>query len=179
MSFLAKQLAGKARNATFFQRPRMSADIRRKRREFYVRTSENSIQITVKINPGDYESLQKLSAKTYHPMSEIVREFIKRGLDVTRSKDDIDFVRKQLREELDIALKPQINRIVKLLMRIGMMTISFCYFTSKIVHLFVPIRDRKSYEELMAECKHNAAAYLNMRDSVLDAAFREFDENNR
>jgi hypothetical protein len=60
-----------------------------------------------------------------------------------------------------------------------MMTISFCYFTSKIVHLFVPFTDRVSYEELMSECKHNAAAYLNMRDASLDAAFREFDENNQ
>ena len=111
-------------------------------------------------------------------MAEIVRGFIKGGMDIERSKEDIDFIRKQIREELDIMLKPQINRLAKLLMRIGMMTVSFCYFTSKIVHLFVPIRDRTSYEELMAECKHNAAAYLNMRDAALDAAFKEFDENN-
>ena len=139
---------------------------------------EQTVQITVKVRQGEYESLQKLAARTYKPMAEIIRGFIKAGMDIERSKEDIDFIRKQIREELDIMLKPQINRLAKLLMRIGMMTISFCYFNSKIVHLFVPIKDRTSYEELMSECKHNAAAYLNMRDASLDAAFREFDENN-
>ena len=139
---------------------------------------EQTVQITVKVRQGEYASLQKLAAKTHRPMAEIIRGYIKDGMDIERSKEDIDFIRKQIREELDIMLKPQINRLAKLLMRIGMMTISFCYFTSKIVHLFVPFTDRVGYEELMAECKHNAAAYLNMRDASLDAAFREFDENN-
>ena len=139
---------------------------------------EQTVQITVKVRQGEYESLQKLAAKTHRPMAEIVRGYIKGGMDIERSKEDIDFIRKQIREELDIMLRPQINRLAKLLMRIGMMTISFCYFNSKIVHRFVPFTDRVSYEELLAECKHNAAAYLNMRDASLDAAFREFDENN-
>ena len=139
---------------------------------------EQTVQITVKVRQSEYESLQKLGTKTHKPMAEIIRGFIKAGMDIERSKEDIDFIRKQIREELEIMLKPQINRLAKLLMRIGMMTVSFCYFNSKIVHLFVPIKDRTSYEELMSECKHNAAAYLNMRDASLDAAFREFDSNN-
>jgi len=32
---------------------------------------------------------------------------------------------------------------------------------------------------MMAVAKHNATAYLNIRDAGLDAAFREFEENNR
>jgi len=122
--------------------------------------------------------LDTIAAKRHISTSELIRDYIDKGMNVDKTASDIDFIRTQIREELDIMLKPQINRLAKLLMRIGMMTVSFCYFTSKIVHMFVPIRDRTSYEELMAECKHNAAAYLNMRDASLDAAFREFDENN-
>jgi hypothetical protein len=44
--------------------------------------------------------------------------------------------------------------------------------------MYVPIDDRKSYEELLHDSKHSAAAYLNMRDATLDEAFKEFDENN-
>jgi hypothetical protein len=111
-------------------------------------------------------------------VSELIRKHIADGMNADRASADIDFIRKQLREELDIMLKPQINRLAKLHMRVGMMTVAFCYFTSKLVHMFVPVKDRVSYEELMTECKHNAAAYLNMRDATLDVAFREFDENN-
>jgi hypothetical protein len=122
--------------------------------------------------------LDTIAAKRHITVSELIRDYIDKGMNIDKTASDIDFIRRQLREELDAMLKPQINRLAKLLMRIGMMDISFCYFNSKLVHMFVPIKDRTSYEELMAECKHNAAAYLNMRDASLDAAFREFDENN-
>ena len=138
-----------------------------------------SVKRSVDLSPKTYEALQKIAATQGKPVSELIRKYINDGMSADKTREDIDFIRKQIREELDILLKPQINRLAKLLMRIGMMTVSFCYFSSKIVHMFVPIRDRTSYEELMAECKHNAAAYLNMRDASLDAAFKEFDENNR
>ena len=127
---------------------------------------------------NEHDSLKRLSSKTHKPVAEIIRGYIRNGMNIDGSKEDIDFIRKQIREELDIMLKPQVNRLAKLLMRIGMMTISFCYFNSKIIFHFVPFRDRESYEELMAKAKHSAAVYLNMRDASLDAAFKEFDENN-
>ena len=102
--------------------------------------------------------LDTIAAKRHISVSELIRDYIDKGMNVDKTASDIDFIRKQIREELAIMLKPQINRLAKLLMRIGMMTISFCYFNSKIVHLFVPFADRTSYEELLAECKHNAAA---------------------
>jgi hypothetical protein len=137
-----------------------------------------SVKRSVDLSPKTYEALQQIAAVQGKPVSELIRKYISDGMNVDKTSADIDFIRKQIREELDSMLKPQVNRLAKLLMRIGMMTISFCYFNSKIVHRFVPFTDRTSYEELLAECKHNAAAYLNMRDASLDAAFREFDEND-
>jgi hypothetical protein len=137
-----------------------------------------SIKRSIDLSRETYEALQQIAAMQGKPVSELIRKYISDGMNVDKTSSDIDFIRKQIREELEIMLKPQINRLAKLLMRIGMMTISFCYFNSKIVHRFVPFSDKTSYEELLAECKHNAAAYLNMRDASLDAAFREFDENN-
>ena len=143
-------------------------------------TKEKTVQITVKVSQSDYEGLQRLSSKQHWPIAQIVRSFIKDGMDITRSKEDIDFIRKQLREELEIVLKPQFNRLAKLMLRIGMMTISFCYFNSKLAYMFVPFEEAGiSYEDMMSEAKQNAAAYLNIRDAVLDVAYREFNENSQ
>ncbi|MDR1208786.1 MAG: ribbon-helix-helix protein, CopG family [Clostridiales bacterium] len=138
-----------------------------------------SVKRSIDLSPKTYEALRQIAAVQGKPVSELIRKYISDGMNVDKTSQDIDFIRRQIREELEIMLKPQINRLAKLLMRIGMMTVSFCYFNSKIVHIFAPLRDRTSYEELMTECKHNAAAYLNMRDASLDAAFREFDQNNQ
>jgi predicted transcriptional regulator len=137
-----------------------------------------SIKRSVDLSPEMHEALQKIAAVQHKPVSEIIRKYIDQGLNVDKTASDIDFIRKQIREEMEIMLKPQVNRLAKLLMRIGMMTVSFCYFNSKLVHMITPLKERTGYEELMAECKHNAAAYLNMRDASLDAAFKEFDANN-
>jgi len=122
--------------------------------------------------------LDVIAAKQHITTSELIRGYIDKGMNVDKTASDIDFIRKQIREELEIMIKPQVNRLAKLLMRIGMMTVSFCYFTSKIVHLFVPLQERTSYEELLAKCKHEAAVYLNTRDSAIDAAFQSFKEGD-
>ena len=133
-----------------------------------------SIRMSFAVSEKMKSELDVIAAKRHITVSELIRDYIDKGMNVDKTASDIDFIRKQIREELDLMLKPQVNRLAKLLMRIGMMTVSFCYFTSKIIHYFVPLNDRTSYEELMAMSKHDAAAYLNMRDSALDAAFNTF-----
>ena len=140
-----------------------------------VKTLPN-IRMSFAISEKMKAELDVVAAKRHITSSELIRDYIDKGMNVDKTASDIDFIRKQIREELDIMLKPQINRLAKLLMRIGMMTVSFCYFTSKIVHLFVPLSERTSYEELLSASKHEAAAYLSMRDSSLDAAFQAFKE---
>ena len=136
------------------------------------------IRMSFAVSEKMKSELEVIAAKRHITSSELIREYIDKGMNVDKTASDIDFIRKQIREELEIMIKPQINRLAKLLMRIGMMTVSFCYFTSKIVHLFVPLSERTSYEELIGQCKHDAAAYLNMRDSALDAAFQAFKDND-
>lgn len=135
-----------------------------------------NIKRSVDLTPQTYEALQQIAAVQRKPVSAIIRKYIEQGLNVDKTAQDIDFIRRQIREEMEAILKPQINRLAKMLMRIGMMDISMCYFTSKIIYHFVPFPDRQSYDELMREAKHNAAAYLNVRDATLDAALKEFDE---
>jgi hypothetical protein len=137
-----------------------------------------SIKRSVDLSPKTYEALRKIAAAQGKPVSELIRAYIAEGMSADKAAQDIDFIRKQIREELDIMLKPQINRLAKLLMRIGMMTVSFCYFNSKLVHMLAPLNGRVSCDELMSECKRSAAAYLSMRDAALDDAFCEFDRNN-
>jgi hypothetical protein len=135
-----------------------------------------NIRMSFAVSEKMKSELDTVAAKRHITTSELIRDYIDKGMNIDKTASDIDFIRKQIREELDLMLKPQVNRLVKLLMRIGMMTISFCYFTSKIVHLFVPFTDRTSYEQIMAEAKHNAAAYMSTRDASIDAAFHAFSD---
>jgi hypothetical protein len=136
------------------------------------------VKRSIYLTAETYDALKAIASGKGWQVSELIRDYIGKGMNVDKTASDIDFIRKQIREEMDIMLRPQINRLAKMLMRIGMMTISFCYFNGKVLDYFVPWDEQVSYEELMAECKHDAAAYLNIRDATLDAAFREFNANN-
>ena len=137
-----------------------------------------AVKRSIDLTPETLDSLKRTAAAQHTTVSEIIRKYIDQGLNVDKTKGDIDFIRTNIREELDLIIKPQINRLAKMLMRIGVMTISSCFFTSKIVYHFVPFSDKEAYDKLMKEAKHNAAAYLSVRDSTLEEAFKEFDKNN-
>lgn len=138
----------------------------------------NRKKVSLWITDEQYKKLQHLSLQNNNNISETLRELMDRQLNVTAAKEDIDFIRGQIREELALQLRPNTDRIMKMLMRIGMMAVTFSYFTSKIIYYFVPFTDKKPHDELMAEAKKNAAAYLSMRDETLDRAYKEFKENN-
>lgn len=46
-------------------------------------------------------SLISLSIKLHIPTSELIRRYVEQGISVDKNKDDIDFIRKQIREELN------------------------------------------------------------------------------
>jgi len=144
------------------------------------KNTDETIQISIKLKITDYFSLKKLSAKTNKPMSEIVRNFILQGMTIEKSKDDIDFIRKQIREELNSIMSGYMNRIIKLLVRIGTMTIAMCFFTSKVLYMLLsPYKEKFDYDDILSNAKKKAAAYLSMRDEEVEKAYKNIMGDNK
>ena len=107
-------------------------------------------------------------------MAELVRSFISQGMTIEKSKDDIDFIRKQIREELSSVMSSYMNRIIKLLVRVGVMTVSMCFFTSKLLYILVSRhKDKVDYDVMLSDSKRKAAAYLSLRDEEIEKAFQQ------
>jgi len=140
--------------------------------EVFMSKSERTEQVTVKFRKRDYESLKLLSAKTHKPMAELIRNYVDRGMNTDKTKNDIDFIRTQIREELRYVMDGYMNRLIKLLIKIGTMAVSMCYFTSKL--LFITYRskfkDKADYDEMFTDAKKKAAAFLGMKDASIDEA---------
>ena len=135
--------------------------------------TEPTQQLSVKLKPRDYEALQMLSAKTHKPMSEIARSYILQGMGVEKTKDDIDFIRKQIREEIYACMDGYQNRIIKLLVKIGTLTVSMCFFTSKLLYILLAGRkDRIPYDDMFNEAKKKTGAFLGLKDSSIDEVCR-------
>ena len=71
--------------------------------------------------------MEKLAAVRGISVSDIVREFVEKGLAVDGYKSDTDFIIEIIHKELKEVLEPQINRIVKMLMKIGKVSAGTMY----------------------------------------------------
>ena len=93
------------------------------------RKIEKAIQMTVKVSPKQYKAIQKLAAKSSENMSEVVRGFISKGLDIQGYKDDLDFITKIMRQEVTAAMGVQANRLRQIIYKMGVISASN-YFLS-------------------------------------------------
>jgi hypothetical protein len=123
------------------------------------------------ITETQYHQMKKLAKD--RTVSEIIREIIAKELKVSMTQDNMGFIRTQIREELSLLIKPNTDRIMKMLMRIGMMAVTHAFFSGKILSQIEGV----AAEDLMYESKKMAAGYLSMRDETLNQAFKEFKQN--
>jgi len=137
-----------------------------------MRKNEKTIQVTTTLTQKDYHTLKKLSAKTGEPIAQIMRTHILDGLTIEKSKDDIDFIRKQLREELEIAFEQRMSRIIKLLIKIGGMAYVSAYYSAMMTAAMTTEVDL-DYRELIENAKREGAKALGIRSEAVDELFEE------
>lgn len=127
----------------------------------------NSIQITVKVKPNIDEELKRLSAKTNRPVAELVREFIDKGLNINGYKNETDFIREQIREELKSILLPNIERLIKIIVKSGITSASSFFLTGKVLSELVAPSRQLELKEILEEAKKLGIAYIQAKDSDL------------
>ena len=135
-------------------------------------SSEKTVQATTTLTTKDYQAIKKLSAKTGEPIASIMRKHILEGMSLEKSKDDIDFICKQLRDELEIAFERRMNRIIKLLIKIGSICYPLAYYNTMLGAALSTGHDL-NYHEMFADAKRDGARYLGVADGAVDLAFEE------
>lgn len=67
-------------------------------------------------------AIDKVAAANGFSSAEQVRQWIQKGMDIDGYKRETEYIRKMIREELASILDPAVNRIIKMLMKIGKAT---------------------------------------------------------
>ncbi|PYG84891.1 hypothetical protein LY28_03512 [Ruminiclostridium sufflavum DSM 19573] len=112
--------------------------------------------------------MEKLAAIRGLTVSDIVREFVEKGLAVDGYKNDIDFITEIIHRELKEVLEPQVNRIVKLLMKIGKASAGTMYSNLKLIQL-VTDEDEQAYFEMVNKSLRLGVEYMKKKDMELDS----------
>ncbi len=122
-----------------------------------------------------YTSLEELSAKRLTTPSELIRDYINKGLSVDATLADMNNIRSQLRAELESYLKPQVERIVKCVIKGGITSSAGYYLTAKVIASYVPPHMRTEYESALIESKKLGVAHMKVKDNKVE----EFMEESR
>lgn len=124
---------------------------------------KQSIRFEVK----DMTELQKIAALRVTSVSEVVRDYVKKGLSIDSYKEDTDFIREIVREELKDVLEPQINRIVKMLMKIGKVSAGTMYSNLSLIQL-INDQDEQEYYEMVSRSLRLGVDYMKKKDIDVD-----------
>lgn len=104
-------------------------------------------------------------------LAEAVRSYIDKGLSIDGYSADISFIRTQIREELSALLMPQINRLIKIIIKTGLMSVGSFYLQCDALAGFVSTANRRPLEQSIETAKKKAAVYLKIKDNLMDDVF--------
>jgi len=120
----------------------------------------NTVQITIKVTPDVYKSLQKLSTKNNQNMAAVVREFINKGLDVQGYKDDVDFIAGLVRQEVKVEIRKQADRLAAMLFKIGTISAGGYFLGVRMLSDMISPSMQEDYKDINANARRLGIDYM-------------------
>jgi hypothetical protein len=133
------------------------------------------VHFALRLPASMHEQLVKVAAAHNATVSEEVRRFVKEGLGVESSKESLDLIATTLRGELKIQLDKQVERIVKMQMKIGKLSAAEYYLLLKLL-LSLGTTNSKTLKDLAAEARKDGVKYMQMRDYDVNTYLEDGDQ---
>lgn len=124
-------------------------------------------KVSFRIDTGLYSQIEQLANSNAVSSSEMIRRLIHQSLDKEIAKDSVDFVRQQLREEMESYCSPQFERIAKLEAKIGYKSVSTFNMLVYALDSLLPFEKHQNSLELQRKAKAMAISYLKLSEREL------------
>lgn len=134
-------------------------------------------KISVRILSDTYASLEALATSRRITPSELIREYIDKGLSVEATLADMDNIRAHIRAELESYLRPQVDRIIKCVVKGGITSSAGYFLTAKALADFVPPELQVEYEDALLESKKLGIAHMQVKDNKVEEFMRQSEKN--
>ncbi len=138
--------------------------------------SKETKKVSFLLPMNTFNSIEELSAKRLITPSELIREYINKGLSVDATLADLDNIRSNIRAELESYLKPQVERIIKCVIKGGIASSAGYYLNAKAISCFVPEHLQSEYESALMESKKLGVAHMQVRDRKVDEFMKESED---
>lgn len=138
--------------------------------------SARSVKKSVNLPPEMIEQLEKLAVTRGMTISELIREFIEKGLNVEGYTQEVDMFTQIIRQELTAIYKPedvkammsqQVDRVAKMLMKIGKIETGNYFLTLKLL-LLLWGESEETMLELVKDTQELGIGYMQQNDGDIN-----------
>lgn len=117
-------------------------------------------QVGVKLNMPVYEKIENISNATGDTISDVIRNLIEKGLTIELGQQQIDTISQILRQQIDIVMKPYMNRMIAVSVKGGVMSAATAFLNAQAMMDLVPDERRKDAKEMFTKAKAKGAVYM-------------------
>lgn len=143
---------------------------------------EKSLKRSINFSPDTLKTLDTLAAKNNTTTSELVRQFVEKGLSVDGYKQDVDFIASILRQELlsvyhieDIkaVVEQQTNRIAKMHMKSGKIDAAAFFLLIKVLMNLAHEGTEDEFDQMLNEAVTLGVDYMQKKDFQINSFLQD------
>jgi predicted DNA-binding protein len=149
---------------------------------------EKSQKRSINFSPETLKTLDTLATKNHTTTSELVRQFVEKGLSVEGYRQDIDFIASIIRQELmaiyhieDIrdAVEQQANRIAKMHMKSGKIDAAAFFLLIKVLMNMAHEGTEDQFDQMLNEAVTLGVDYMQKKDFQINSFLQDTDNLRR
>lgn len=132
---------------------------------------ETAKRITFRLETETLDTLQVLAAKEHISVSQLVRRYIAKGMELDGYQSQMDTIRAAIREELAAQLKPRLERVVKISYKGSLYAVQTAYLCAMALEGLVPPSKMNLFDSSMDKSLKAALAVMDNAEVRRDAGF--------
>lgn len=149
---------------------------------------EKSLKRSINFSPETLKTLDTLAAKNDTTTSELVRQFVDKGLSVEGYRQDIDFIASIIRQEImaiyhieDIkaVVEQQTNRIAKMHMKSGKVDAAAFFLLIKVLMNVANEGTEDQFDQMLNEAITLGVDYMQKKDFQINSFLQDTDNLRR
>jgi spore coat polysaccharide biosynthesis protein SpsF (cytidylyltransferase family) len=131
----------------------------RKKQKVEERTKKRSVVFSTK----QFEEIEKLAVKQNCFASDVIRDFVDKGLSVQGYKDDISFLTDIIRQVVGAEMGKQANRLAAMMYKIGVLSASNYFMNVQMLSDVINPSMQDDFKSIQERTRRLGMDYMNMK----------------
>ena len=131
-------------------------------------------KITFRANNDIYKKVKNIADQEGESISKILRQLVEDGLTLKVGNENKDILASIVREQLEIVLKPSVERLAKISSKSGYMSATAAFLNVQALMDLSPVERRKDVREMYEKARKRAVTYMKIKTE--DWEYRENED---